>query len=170
MMVEEARMISCAQWLELVHAAGKKGARSDEMCMLATVYPSLSAEGYYSTVQKELAGLESALLKKAMNRFQKAVNLSLEDADAEILKSGIKEFKQTVYRCFFFNGMEEYPYAIRKDLCIQVVRKLTDFTDEYENFVKRFGESSYGPFIEEFDYICRKANLKKYVEGFNVYV
>lgn len=155
------------QWLELVNEAEKKGFASDELCRLQTVYPVIGVSGYDNIVAKETAKLAAVLMKRMIDRFQSCVNRCLEEADTEILRSALRDLKQNIRRCFFFHGIEEYPHAVKRELCDQMVAKLTDFAEEYAGYVKRAGENDHSSFMEEFDYLCKKAGLKKYIEGFH---
>lgn len=167
--MKEVEIISYAQWLEVIDKVQEKGMCSDEMQQLHIVYPAVSTKNHYQCIQNEISKLETELLRKTIYQFEASVNHCLEDFDLELLNNGIRVFKKNIQHCFFFNDIEEYPYAVRKNLCNQLISHLISFTEEYAKFVKRLREDNNSLFIEDFDYICKKAKLKKYIEEFNIY-
>ncbi|MCI8427803.1 MAG: hypothetical protein HFJ03_09765 [Lachnospira sp.] len=167
--MKEIAVISYSQWLELIDRVKEKGVCSDEMYQLHMVCPQVNTEKCYYLIQNEISKLETQLLRKVMYQFESSVNRCLEDFDLELLNHGIRVFKKSVQHCFFFNDIEQYPYAIRKNLCNQLIKNLMVFTQEYAEFVKKLREDNNSLFIEDFDYIYKKAKLKKYIEEFNVY-
>lgn len=162
--------VSYSQWLEYINGAGAKGLKSEAFSSLKGCYPVIGSEAHYGMMQRELAKLETILLKKTVAGFQTAVNRCLEEADPEILEWGIREFKRSVSCCYFFNGIEEYPQTVRKDIGSQMGESLASFVDEYSIFLKKIRENDNSSFIEDFEYICKKAKLKKYIEEFTLYV
>ncbi len=163
------RGVSYSQWLEYVNGAGAKGFKSQEFSSLQECYPSIGEKAQYGILEKELAKLETVLLKKSISGFQMSVNHCLEESDLEILAWGIKEFKRNVSSCYFFHAIEGYPLIVRKHLCSQIGENLAAFVDEYRIFLKKLSENDSCPFIEDFAYICKKAKLRKFIEEFNVY-
>lgn len=167
--MKEMEMISYSQWLELMNKVQEKGMCSDEMQRLHVVCPEVNTKNHYQFIQNELSKLETELLRKTIYQFEASVNRCLEDLDLEFLNKGIRIFKKNIYHCFFFNNIEQYPYTVRKNLCNQLINPLISFTKEYAQFVKKLREDNNSLFIDDFDYICKKAKLKKYIEEFNVY-
>lgn len=167
--MEEITAVSYSRWLELIKGIKENGICSDEMRRIKLCYPNVVSEDYYAIIQKELAKLVTELLQKAINKFQSSVNRCLEDSDLEILEYGIKEFKRNIRTCLFFYKIEGYPFTVRKNLCDQAIENLSAFINEYTYFVKKLRENDSSLFVEDFEYICKKAKLQKYIEEFNVY-
>ncbi len=162
-------MIPYMQWMVHLGRIKEKGIRSEEFYLLTECCPIMAAEDQYIIVQKEMEKLEMVLLKNTMELFQKSVNCSLEDVDLEILIRAIHQFKKNINCCFFFCRIKDYPLRIRKNLYGKVAEKLLSFLEEYFRFLRKMNEAESSRFMEDFSYICQKAGLKKYVEGFDFY-
>ena len=160
------REVTYSQWLEFVNEARKGGFKCSALNELKSCYPGNIMTGYDRIMLNELAKLETGLIKKTIDRFQKAVNEGIEEYDLEAIQFGIKEFKKNVANCFFFANIDEYPRLIKEELGTQLVEKFGAFIVEYANFVKRSSENGGSLFFEEFRYICKKAKLKDFIEGY----
>lgn len=160
------REVTYSQWLEFVKDAQDGGLKCDALNELKSCYPGNIMPYYERTMLSELAKLESCLLKKTVCRFQKVVNAGIEAHDLEAIQLGIKEFKINVANCFFFANIDEYPRLIKEELGMQLVDKFEAFLAEYTNFVKKTGEYGGNLFLEEFGYICKKAKLNRFIEGY----
>ncbi|MBD5459852.1 MAG: hypothetical protein HDR26_02755 [Lachnospiraceae bacterium] len=106
------------------------------------------------------------MIKKTIDKFQDIVNTGIEEYDLEIIKTGIREFKKNVAVCFFFADIHEYPLLIREELATRLTEKFKDFIAEYMSFVRRTSQYGGSLFFEEFEYICKKAKLDKFIEGY----
>lgn len=158
--------ITYSQWLGIVKKARNGGLESEDLEELKSCYPRNLMPEYEKIMLNELAILETILIKKTIEKFQKNVNISVEECDLEAIRFGIREFKSNVSKCFFFESIGGYPVLIKKELGMQLVEKYEAFIDEYMNFVKKTSECDGDLFFDEFGYICKKAKLKNFIQGY----
>lgn len=166
----EIQCITCSQWLELVRTVKEKGIKCDGMESLCLSCPQINMVEYQELLYNELAKLETVILRETIERFEISVNRCLTENDLEYLNHGIRDLKKDLSVCFFFHKIEQYPIIIRKGLTVQMTENLSGFLKEFDRYVKRIEESGSDIFFSDFGYICRKANLKKYIEELNIYV
>lgn len=158
--------ITYSQWLDFVRKARNGGLESEDLEELKSCCPRNLMPEYESIMLNELIILETILIKKTIKKFQNIVNTSVEECDLEAIQFGIREFKSNVSKCFFFESIGGYPVLIKKELGMQLVEKYEAFIDEYMNFVKKTSECGGDLFFDEFGYICKKAKLKNFIQGY----
>ncbi len=166
----EIQSITYAQWLKHIKTVKDKGIRSDSMKVLCTNYPQVNMMEYQEFVYNEIAKLETVILTESIEKFQITVNKCISENDIEMLVHGFRCLKKDLDTCFFFNVMEKYPVEVKRKLSLQMSKNLQLFVKEFHRYTKRLEENGSDIFISDFEYICRKANLKKYVEELNIYV
>ena len=165
----EGQLVAYSQWLEYVRNVKGKGIRCDSMVQLCSSYPQVNMQDYHEYIYNELVKLEILLLSESIDGFQSAVNKCLSENDLEFLNRGIINLKKEISMCFFFNEIEQYPQDMKEKLTTQMVEILSSFIKEFQKYVKRMEDSVNDMFVSDFCYICKKAKLKKYVEGLNIY-
>jgi len=168
-LTKQKQEITWSQWLDLLRAVEKKGIRCEEWNDFSTKCPSgMTAESDY-LLEKELANLETTLLKKSVKKMQTAFNECMEDMDLFILEKGLLDFKKEIAACFFFQRLEGFPERVSSSIGDQVAQALRQFVDDFMAYVKKMDENGTNDFLEDVIYLCRKAKLKKYVEEFDAH-
>lgn len=168
--MEGYRSVPYAEWLELVDHAKTKGARCKEFQQLQKCYPDSAGFAYERMIQNELAKLETLLLRSAVKKFQRAINLCLEENDLETLECAMWDFRKSIRGCFFFVGIPGYPESVRKDLAMQMEENLLMFQREFEKFIKRLSQNDNSLFTQDLIYRYRKWNLSKIIREYRSYV
>ncbi len=152
----EVKAVPYAAWLSLVEAVKKKGQACDEFLELQGCYPQSTGSLYEQMIHNELAQLENLLLKNAIKKYQKSINMSLEEADLEIAEFAIRNLKKSIRGCLFFTRINEYPEGVRKDLAIQTQERLLIFQAEFGEFLKRLAQDSNSYFAQDLIYLWKK--------------
>lgn len=155
--------ISYADWAALVAKTRADGVGSEAFAALKNAYPQTAGEAYVPMVQKELARLETCLLKRAFDRFQKEINLCLEEADIEGAEAAIRNLKKNLRACLFYNGILEYPQTIRESMNAEIRKNVRAFWQEYLRFLRKLSYTDGSAFVEELLYRCRKCNVDQVI-------
>lgn len=158
------------EWLALVNQVKVKGLRCEEFQRLQSCYPESAGSTYERMIRNELAKLETLLLKSAVKKYQRAINLCLEENDLESAERGMRDFKKNIRGCFFFTRIPEYPEKVRKDLALQIEESLLLFQQEFEQFIRRLSQNDDSLFTQDFLYRYRKWNLLKIIREYRSYV
>lgn len=161
--MSRTRTIAYTEWLKYVRASYEKGRHCSEFKELQCVSPLLSGAEYENYVQNELARLETRLIKAALEDFQALVNRSLEEADIYILERGIRQLKESVDACVFFDGMEGCSAEMKNSLKESIRRNFILFTEEFARYIKGLTESERGPYVDEVIYTYKKAKIKNFI-------
>ena len=164
------RRVPYAEWLELINHVKAKGVRCGEFQQLRKCYPDSAGFAYERMIQNELAKLEIFLLNHAVKKYQRAINLCLEENDLESLECAMRDFRKNIRDCFFFVGIPEYPEAVRKDLAMQIEENFLMFQREFEKFIKRLAQNNNNLFTQDLVYRYRKWNLSKIIREYRSYV
>lgn len=158
------KKIAYSEWLTLIGAVCQKGRSSEEFTGLKNCEPLISGSGGESLVQNEIGKLLVILIKDAIDALQKTVNLSFEERDLYILEKGLREFKNAVGDFLFFDGMECLSGENKAFLKGQISLNVGNFIREYSGYMKKLSEFDNTRFIDEFMYIYKKANIKKFIQ------
>lgn len=136
---------------------------SESFAALKSAYPQAAGEAYVPMVQKELARLETCLLKRAFDRFQKEINRCLEEADIEAAESAMRNLKKNLRACLFYNGIPEYPQAVRESMNAEIRENASAFWQDYLRFLRKLSYTDGSAFVEELFYRCRKCNVDQVI-------
>lgn len=155
--------ISYGEWLSLVNGTRNKGQVCNEFELLQKCYPKRAGSSCEQMIHNELAKLQTVLLKKAINKYQKAIILCLEESDLEIVEIAFRNLKKSIYCCLFFTRIEEYPDSIKENLKKQIQKNILAFQVEFELFLNQLALEDNSHFVQDLVYICKKRNLAKIV-------
>ena len=159
----DGKTITYAKWLKLVRESCKKGRTCEEFEELRISNLDVKDETYDSYIAKELAELETGIIRDSLENFQKAINKSLEENDIYIFEKGARTFKTSIKDCVFFEYLNGYSDSMRKQLKESISMNYLMFLDEFDNYLKM--QQGYGnyQFLEEMGYIYKKVGIKKCV-------
>lgn len=161
--MEGTGYITYAEWLTLLETVQKKGMACREFEQLKTVYPLKAGNSYEPLIHNGLAKLETCLLTKIFARFEKAMNLCLEETDLEIAETAIQNLRKNLKACLFFNGVPEYPESVKNSMNQEIHENITQFWQEYTKYLKKLSYADQGTFVTDLIYLCRKIKIDKVV-------
>lgn len=167
--MEAIQKISFIQWLQLVEAAKLEGMKGSAFLQLKKSYPDIEMPKYTSIVFNALASLEVCFLQNTIEQFQRRVNIGFEEADIEVIRKEINQFKQNIENCFFFCRIQPLPQEVKSRLVEYLMKNIIEFVKDWEDFIKKTMEFDNNSFYEELEYIYQKAKIKGFVEGFEIY-
>ncbi len=158
------RRIAYSDWINYIKAAKEKGINCSEFVDLKNSDPIVSGMGSELLVQKEIKKLAVELIYSAIDGFEKSVNRSLEEADLFVFEKGLREFKSAIKDFMFFDNLESISKEIKDNIKSQVATNLIMFVDEFSKYTKRLSEYDNTAYVDEFMYIYKKANVKKFIQ------
>lgn len=158
------RKIAYSDWINYINVTKEKGRNCSEFVDLKNSDPIVGGAGSEFLVQKEITKLEVELIYSAIDGFEKSVNKSLEEADLFILEKGLREFKSAIKDFMFFDALESISKEIKDSIKSQVATNLMMFVDEFSRYTKRLSEYDNTTYVDEFMYIYKKANVKKFIQ------
>lgn len=155
-----------AEWLVLVNEVKAKGTHCEEFRQLQICYPDGAGAAGIRIIHNELAKLETFLLQSLIKKYQRAINLCLEEQDLETVEFAMRDLTKGIKGCFFFAGIPEYPKTVRKDLALQIEENLLVFQEEFGRFIKRLEQNDNSLFTQDLVYRYRKWNLAKIIREY----
>lgn len=153
-----------SDWINCINAAKEKGRNCSEFVDLKNSDPIVAGAGSELLVQKEITKLEVELIYSAIDGFEKSVNKSLEETDLFIFEKGLREFKSAIRDFMFFDALESISKEIKDSIKQQIAANLMMFVDEFSKYTKSLSEYDNVTYVDEFMYIYKKANVKKFIQ------
>lgn len=163
------REISYSEWLKFVKVTIEKGKHCDEFKVLQCSSPVLVNTDYENYAIAELSKLESKLIKDAIGDFQKSINESLEAADIYIFEKGVRAFKKSISDCIFFNDLDSFSSKAKNELKENIRMNYLLFIDEFTKYIRKIYEYGNYSYIDEMNYIYKKACIQKFIQEQTVY-
>lgn len=162
-MTRKSLDISYTEWISLVNSVKEQGLHGETFSTLQNCYPKNIGTVYEKNIQSELAKFETIIMKKTIDKFQTAINLTLEEQDLEILQTAVVHLKKDIRKCLFFLKIEEFPQEFKESMYMQIYKIVSSFQSEIEHYITQIMMNNASGFIEDLAYIFSKQNLKKYV-------
>lgn len=160
----ETKEISYSQWLTLIKEVKEQGIYSEVFQDFRVSVPKIDMKEYQGFIHNELAKLEEIILSQTISKFQKNVNICMEENDLEVFHKGLVRLKKDILNCFFFCEISIFPIEIRAKVGKQMVDILMKFIKDFQKYIKRMEENESDIFCSEICYMYKKAKLEKYVE------
>lgn len=165
----EIREISYSEWLKYVRVAIEKGKHCDEFKALQCSSPMLINTEYENYAIAELSKLELKLIKDAIGDFQKSINKSFEEADIYIFEKGVRVFKKSILDCVFFNALDSFSCTTKNGLKESIRMNYLLFIDEFAKYIRKMYEYGNYSYVDEMNYIYKKARIQKFIQEQTVY-
>ena len=161
--MDAKQQISYADWLNLVKASRLKGRKCPEFAALCVSSPILGSEEYDAYIHNEMASLEVELIRTLTYDFQKSVNHSFEEQDLYIFETGLRDLKKAVTDCLFFDKIPAFSIGVKNNLKKEIWMNLSAFLGEFSKYMRKMSEYGGDPYIDEFLYIYKKADINKFI-------
>lgn len=161
--------IPYSEWIGYVRVSAQRGRNCDEFEMLKNTSPKIENNEYQEYVKKELVKLETKLIQDSIISFQKMVNKSFAEVDIYIFEKGLKALKKSILECLFFDALEDYSKGLKNELKKGIQMNYMLFIDEFSNYLRReygYDNSSY---MDEIEYVYKKAGIKRFVQEHTMY-
>ncbi len=163
------RQIPYAEWINYIRVSREKGRKCFEFEQLCDTAPMVSGNEYDTYIHNEIAKLEVELIRSMVDDFQKSVNRCFEEQDLFVFEIGLREFKKAVRDCLFFDDVSVFSEEVRNNLKREIRMNLAMFIDEFSKYMRRLSEYEGDVYVNEFFYMYKKANIKKFVREQVVY-
>ncbi len=157
------KQIPYAEWINYIRVSSERGRKCSEFEQLCITAPMVSGNEYEAYIHNEIAKLEVELIRSLIDDFQKSVNRCFEEHDLFVFEMGLREFKKAVRDCLFFDDISAFSEEVRNDLRREIRMNLAVFLDEFSKYMRRVSEYEGDAFVNEFFYMYKKANIKKFV-------
>lgn len=161
--------IPYSEWVGYVRVSAQIGRNCDEFEMLKKTSPDIGNNEYQDYVKRELAKLETKLIKDSIISFQKMVNNSFAEMDVYIFEKGLKALKKNVLECLFFDEFDDYSKEVKNELKKGIQMNYMLFIDEFSNYLKREYGYDYSSYMDEIEYVYKKAGIKRFVQEHTMY-
>lgn len=168
-MTMEIKKISYSEWLKYVRVTIEKGRHCDEFKALQCSSPVLMNTEHENYAIDELSKLESKLIKDAIGDFQKSINKSFEEMDIYIFEKGVKLFKKSISDCVFFNTLDSFSDKTKNGLKESIRMNYQLFIDEFSKYLRIMYEYGNYSFVDEMNYIYKKAGIQKFIQEQTLY-
>ena len=156
--------VAYSDWINFINAVKEKGVHSLEFEKIKNSEPIVGGAGGEKLLQQEITKLEIEIIYDAIGGFEKAINLSIEEADLYILEKGLRDLKQAIADSMFFDAFESLTKESKDNLKRQIAANLYMFIDEFSKFMKKLSEEGNSLYVDEFLYIYKKANIRKFIQ------
>lgn len=158
-----------ADWLKYIRTAVDKGRNCEEFVLLQRSTPVLPGTGYEAYLADEIGKLEERLIRDAVDAFQKSLNKSFEEADIYLFEKGIRAFKKCIAESVFFVGMDGISATVKESMLKSINTNYLRFVEEIGKYIKKITYYQSHAFLNELEYLFKKAGLKKYIQELTVY-
>ena len=165
----EIREIPYSEWLKYVRVTIEKGKHCDEFKALQCSSPMLINTDYENYAIAELSKLELKLIKGAIGDFQRSINKSFEEADIYIFEKGVRAFKKSIKDCVFFNALDSFSGKTKNRLKESIRMNYLFFIDEFSKYIRKMYEYGNYSYVEEMNYIYKKACIQKFIQEQTMY-
>jgi hypothetical protein len=160
----KAKKIPYFEWVDYVKVSTQRGKKCQEFNILMNTFPDFNMDKYQDYAKNELIKLEMKLIKDSILSFQKTVNKSMSETDVYIFEKGVKTLKKDIVNCLFFDNIDCFSNSIKNDLRKSVKKNYMLFLDEFINYLRKAYCYDYSSYIDDINYVFKRANIKKFIQ------